>query len=75
MSEMCRGATALSPPDTVRAGDISVSMVKTELNKGADEKFVFDQTKRSLFDASSVQLKEGQTQKYICELVQAYSSF
>ena len=45
MSEMCKGATALSAPDTVRAGDITVSMVKTELNKGAEEKFVFDQTK------------------------------
>ena len=44
--EMCRGATALSPPDTVRAGEILVSVVKTELNKGADEKFIFDQTKR-----------------------------
>ena len=59
MAEMCKGATALSAPDTVRAGDISVTMVKTELNKGADEKFVFDNTKRSLFDASSVQLMEG----------------
>ena len=59
MAEMCRGATSLSAPDTVRAGDISVTMVKTELNKGADEKFVFDNTKRSLFDASSVQLMEG----------------
>lgn len=64
MAEMCKGATALSAPDTVRAGDISVSMVKTELNKGADEKFVFDQTKRSLFDASSVQLMEGVYNKY-----------
>ena len=39
-------------------------MIKTELNKGADEKFIFDQTKRSLFGASSLQLMEGVYNKY-----------
>ena len=64
MAEMCKGATSLSAPDTVRAGEITVNMIKTELNRGADEKFIFDQTKRSLFDASSVKLMEGVYNKY-----------
>ena len=59
MAEMCKGATSQSPPEIVKAGDITVTMLKTEMNNGADEKFVFDSSKRSLGGASSFALKDN----------------
>ena len=29
MAEMCKGATSQSPPEIVKAGDITVTMLKT----------------------------------------------
>ena len=63
MAEMCKGATTQSPPEIVKAGDITVTMVKTEMNEGADEKFVFDSSKRS-FGASTFSLKDDIYNKY-----------
>lgn len=59
MAEMCKGATTQSPPEIVNAGEITVTMVKTEMNNGADEKFVFDSSKRSSAGASSFVLKDN----------------
>ena len=64
MAEMCRGATSQSPPETVRTEEITVTMVRTEMNNGAEEKFVFDQTERSIFGASSVQLMDSVYEQY-----------
>ena len=64
MAEMCKGATTQSPPEIVKAGDITVTMVKTEMNNGADEKFVFDSSKRSLMGASSFSLKDDIYNEY-----------
>ena len=59
MAEMCKGATTQSPPESIRTKDITVTMIKTELSKGSEEKFVFDQRERSLFEASNVKLMDG----------------
>ena len=64
MAEMCKGATTQSPPETVRTDEITVTMVKTEMNEGADEKFIFDQTQRSSLGASSFKLKDDIYEKY-----------
>ena len=64
MAEMCKGATTQSPPESIRTKDITVTMIKTELSKGSEEKFVFDQRERSLFEASNVKLMDGVYNKY-----------
>jgi hypothetical protein len=64
MGEMCKGATTQSPPEIVKAGQITVTMVKTEMNNGADEKFVFDSSQRSLSGASNFKLKDDIYDKY-----------
>ena len=64
MAEMCKGATTKSPPETIRTEEITISMVKTEMNEGADEKFIFDQRKRSSLGASSFSLKDDIYDKY-----------
>ena len=64
MAEMCKGATTQSPPETVRTEEITLTMVKTEMNEGADEKFIFDQRQRSSLGASSFTLKDAIYDKY-----------
>ena len=64
MADMCKGATTQSPPETVRTDEITLTMVKTEMNEGADEKFIFDQRQRSSLGASSFKLKDDIYDKY-----------
>ena len=64
MAEMCKGATTQSPPETVRTKEITLTVVKTEMNEGADEKFIFDQRQRASHGASSFSLKDDIYDKY-----------
>ena len=53
MSEMCKGLYDQSPAQTVTTDDVTVNVIRTEINE-RDETFYFDSTKSTKVGSSTV---------------------